>query len=78
MLFTLSLDNDTIPRVEDYNDMEPTLEGHTVSFSCPPGFVLMGPGSVVCTQNGVWEPDLRGITCNNATLEGQCTMLHKI
>ena len=72
MLFTLSLDNDTIPRIEDYDDMVPTLEGRTVSFSCPPGFILTGPDSATCTGNGEWEPDPRGTTCNNATLEGQC------
>ena len=57
--------------------MIPTFEGSTVSFSCPPGFVLTGPDSATCTGNGEWEPDPRGITCNNVSLEGQCTMLHK-
>ena len=60
MLFTLN--NDTVPRVEGYDDNEPKS---TVSFSCPPGFILTGPDSVTCSGSGEWEPDLRGIMCIN-------------
>lgn len=64
--------NDTVPRVEGYNesDTESTLEGSTVSLSCPLGSVLTGSGSVTCTANGEWEPDPKGIMCNNMSSEG--------
>ena len=68
MLFTF--DNDTF-RVEGNDGMILTFEGSTISFSCPPGFVLTGPDSATCTGNGEWEPDPRGTTCNNVSLEGQ-------
>jgi hypothetical protein len=78
MLFTSDSDNDTVPRVEGYDDMVPALEGRTVSFSCPSGFVLNGPDSATCTGNREWEPDPRGIMCNNINLEGQCIVMNKI
>jgi hypothetical protein len=53
----------TTPRVEGFDGMVPTLEGHTVSFSCPPGFVLTGSDSATCAGNGEWEPGPRGIMC---------------
>ena len=40
------------------------IEGSTVRFSCPPGQVLMGPNSLICTGNGVWEPDPSGLICD--------------
>jgi hypothetical protein len=77
LLFTSDSDNATTPRVEGFDDMVPTLEGRTVSFICPPGFVLSGPGSAICSGNGGWEPDPRGIMCNNMSFEGLCTMMNK-
>ena len=73
MLLTYDMYNDTVPRVESYDDniMVPTLEGSTVSFTCPPGFMLTGPDSATCAESGEWEPDPRGIMCNNS--EGLCT-----
>ena len=43
----------------------PTLpvEGSSITFSCPPGFTLIGPNSATCTKNGEWEPDPSGLMC---------------
>ena len=67
---TYDMYNDTVPRVESYDDniMVPTLEGSTVSFTCPPGFMLTGPDSATCAESGEWEPDPRGIMCNNSNI----------
>jgi hypothetical protein len=40
------------------------VEGSTVSFSCPSDFILNGSSSADCTNNGEWEPDPRGVTCD--------------
>ena len=72
MLFTF--DNDTVPRVDG---MILTFEGSTVSFSCPPGFVLTGPDSATCTGNGEWELDSRKIMCNNISDRSEGTLLNK-
>ena len=48
--------NDSIPNIEGYDDTIP-VEGTTISFSCPPGLVLIGPNSATCTEDGEWEPD---------------------
>ena len=50
--------NKSLPRVEGYNDL-PIRKGTNITFSCPPGKVLIGPNSATCTENGEWEPDLR-------------------
>ena len=71
MLFIYDMYNDTVPRIEDYDDMVPILEGRTVRFTCPPGFMLTGPDSAICAGSGEWEPDPRGIMCNNMS---QCTI----
>ena len=47
--------------IMDYKD--PSIEGSKIEFSCPPGFVLTGPSTAVCTQNGDWEPDPREAVC---------------
>ena len=72
MPFAISCDNVyyTVPRVEGYNDTEPILEGHTISFTCTPGFILTGSDSATCTGNGEWEPDPRRIICINMSSEG--------
>ena len=70
MLFTYDMYNDTVPRVEDHDDMVPILEGHTVCFTCPPGFTVTGADSITCAGSGEWEPDPRGIMCNNMSSEG--------
>ena len=50
--------NDSLPRVEGYDDF-PVRKGTNITFSCPPGKVLIGPNSATCTENGEWEPDLQ-------------------
>ena len=48
----------------EYPDLP--VEGSTIRFSCPPGLTLIGPNSATCTENGEWEPDPRGFTCNDS------------
>ena len=48
-----------------YDDVLP-VEGTTIKFSCPPGLVITGPNSATCTENGEWEPDPSGVTCNDS------------
>ena len=54
--------NDSVPNIEGYDDIIP-IEGTTISFSCAPGLVLIGPNSATCTENGEWEPDPRQPIC---------------
>ena len=56
---------ESVPRVAGYDDVIP-VEGTTIMFSCPPGLVLIGfsSNSATCTENGEWEPDPSGVTCN--------------
>ena len=39
------------------------LEGANVTFTCPPGQVLIGYSTSTCMGNGEWEPDPREVTC---------------
>ena len=50
---------------DNYDDITP-VEGTTIWFSCPPGSVITGPNSATCTENGEWEPDPSGVTCNDS------------
>ena len=73
-------DNESAPSVVNYVDdttVPAFIEGSTVSFSCPPGFELIGPNSVTCTENGEWVPEPTGIMCNSMSLEGQYTIMHR-
>ena len=45
----------------DYTNQ--SLEGSTVNFTCPPGFILIGPNMSTCMGNGEWEPDPREVNC---------------
>ena len=38
-------------------------EGTTVTFSCPPQYVLIGPNTTTCMGNGEWKPDPREVEC---------------
>ena len=58
----LSTVNDSLPNIEDYYG-----ENIVITFSCPPGFMLVGPNSATCTRNGEWEPNLTGVMCSNST-----------
>ena len=46
-----------------YGSMNPTIEGTSVTFSCPPGLVLTGPNTSMCMRNGEWEPDPQKLKC---------------
>ena len=65
VMCTMTCNSDSIPRVVDYDELV-TLERSMVTFSCPPGQELVGPNSATCTWNGEWEPDPRGIMCNQS------------
>ena len=43
--------------------VEPALEGHTITFTCPPGQTLNGSNSSTCMGNGKWEPDPGEVEC---------------
>ena len=43
--------------------MEPAIEGATLTFDCPPQFVLTGPNNTTCMGNREWEPDPRKVGC---------------
>ena len=42
----------------------PVMEGANVTFSCPPGQVLIGSNIVECMENGEWEPDPKEVKCS--------------
>ncbi len=44
-------------------DSDELLEGANVTFSCPPGQVLVGHNTSICIGNGEWEPDPREVMC---------------
>ena len=41
----------------------PYIEGQFITYTCPPGFVLTGPNTSVCTGIGEWEPDPGHVIC---------------
>ena len=42
-----------------------SVNGTVVTFSCPPGLMLNGPNSVMCTHTGQWEPPPSEINCRS-------------
>ena len=48
--------------VEYSGNTNPSLEGSTVNFTCPPRFALVGPNMSTCMGNGEWEPDPRELS----------------
>ena len=64
LLLLISSNDSVPPRIENQIDLP--LEGSTITFSCPPGLVLTGPNSAICTRNGEWEPDFRNLQCNDS------------
>ncbi|CDQ91696.1 unnamed protein product, partial [Oncorhynchus mykiss] len=40
-----------------------TPVGGAVTFSCPPGFLLQGPGLAECLLGGSWSPGLSSVSC---------------
>ena len=58
------ISNDSVPSIDistEYAGL--TIEGNAVTFTCPPGLVLIGPNSAICTENREWEPDPSGLMC---------------
>ena len=49
-LLSLTIGNDSIQRVVDYDDLP--VEGSTITFSCPPGLELIGHQHVWGMENG--------------------------
>ena len=41
----------------------PPVQGHSITYICPPGFVLTGPNASVCTGNRDWIPDPGQVDC---------------
>ena len=39
------------------------MEGATITFECPPQYVLTGPNTTACMGNGEWEPDPGEMEC---------------
>ena len=59
------INNDSmVPSISaDFPDFP--IEGSIVTFSCPPGFALIGPDSATCAENKEWEPDPSGLMCKS-------------
>ena len=51
-------------------DAPRVAQGTTVTFSCPSGqaYILTGPMTAVCGNDGLWEPDASNVECI-----GQCS-----
>ena len=41
----------------------PPIEGQSITYTCPPGFMLNGTNTSVCMRNGEWEPDPGEVDC---------------
>ena len=41
----------------------PLIMGQFITYTCPPGFVLIGPNMSVCMENREWEPDPGKLDC---------------
>ena len=48
----------------------PKIEGQSIAYTCPSGFILAGPNASVCTGDRVWEPDPGEVKCiGNYTMD---------
>ena len=47
--------------ITEYSDL--ALEGASVTFACPPGLIMVGSNTSICTENGQWNPDPATATC---------------
>ena len=61
----LSISDDSVIAMGYLNNL--AVNGAMVTFSCPPGLILNGPDSVMCTHTGQWEPALSEINCSKDT-----------
>ncbi|XP_045068130.1 sushi, von Willebrand factor type A, EGF and pentraxin domain-containing protein 1 isoform X2 [Coregonus clupeaformis] len=55
-----------------------TLVGGAVTFSCPPGFLLQGPGLAECQLGGSWSPGLSSVSCVLVVCEKPLPLHHGI
>ena len=53
--------------ITGYNEQAAVI-GTTIFYSCPPSFVLIGPNSSICMENGKWNPDSSRIECREGIL----------
>ena len=58
---SIRIDRNELLTITGYR--EPALAGTYVSFGCSPGSILSGPNSSSCTEDGLWDPDPRGVVC---------------
>ena len=58
-------DSRSVPNIDGCDGLP--VEGSTVAFSCPPGLKLIRPTSATCIKNGEWQPDPKGLVCNDST-----------
>ena len=58
--------------------VEPAMEGATVTFECPPQYVLIGPNTTTCMENGEWEPDPLEVECNGMPLQSTLQIISLI
>ena len=49
--------------IETLGYVQPALEGNSINFICTSGLSLIGPNTSTCQNDGHWQPDPRGITC---------------
>ena len=54
---TQQLTHHPVVLVTGSQNNHPLIEGQYIIYTCPPGFVLIGPNALVCTRSGEWEPD---------------------
>ena len=49
--------------VSGFQDRHPFIEGQSITYTCPTGFILTGSNMSVCTGNREWEPDPGQVDC---------------
>ncbi|XP_038851181.1 sushi, von Willebrand factor type A, EGF and pentraxin domain-containing protein 1 [Salvelinus namaycush] len=55
-----------------------TPVGGVVTFSCPTGFILQGPGLAECQLGGTWSPGLSSVSCGLVVCEKPPLLPHGI
>ncbi|XP_023867076.2 sushi, von Willebrand factor type A, EGF and pentraxin domain-containing protein 1 [Salvelinus sp. IW2-2015] len=55
-----------------------TPVGGIVTFSCPTGFILQGPGLAECQLGGIWSPGLSSVSCGLVVCEKPPLLPHGI
>ena len=52
---------DALLRIIGYNP--PMIQHSSITYSCHPNYVLIGPNASICMGNGEWEPDPQNLEC---------------